>query len=324
MTAAQRRLTVVMPVYNDWASATRLIADLGPALAGSGLAVDVAVVDDCSLEAPPAEVPRSEDLERVECLRLAANVGHQRAIAIGLMAIAERSDLDVVAVMDADGEDRPAELRALAERALADPARIIVAQRAQRSEGLAFRAFYGLYTALFRLLTGKRINFGNFTVLHAAHVRRLVTSQHIWNNFAGTIIHSRLPVSYVPTRRGTRYAGRSQMNFVGLVAHGLGAISVFSEAVFIRILVASSALLALSATLAAIALAIKFGTDLGFPNWATTVLGFALVISIQAIMLPVMMAFLLLANRGTIQPLPTSVALELIESRAVLGDSRSD
>jgi hypothetical protein len=110
------------------------------------------------------------------------------------------------------------------------------------------------------------------------------------------------------------------MNFVGLVAHGLGAISVLSEAVFIRILFASLALLLLSVGLALAALYIRFFTDLGLPNWATTVLGFALVISIQALMMPILMAFLLLNNRATIQPLPASVALTQIRERRMLTD----
>ena len=130
-------------------------------------------------------------------------------------------------------------------------------------------------------------------------------------------MQSRIPVEYVPTRRGKRYAGQSRINFVGLVAHGLGAISVLSEAVFVRILVASLALL-LSVGLALGALYVRLFTDLALPNWATTVLGFALAISIQALMMPILMAFLLLNNRATIQPPPASVALTQISERRML------
>jgi len=322
MSQAARRLTVVMPVYNDWQSGVRLVHDIGAAMAGGGYAVDVVAVDDGSSEPPPERLEPVQGIERVECLALAANLGHQRAIAVGLMAVAERPELDLVAVMDSDGEDRPAELRALADKAAAGPDRAVVAQRSERSEGLGFRAFYWLYTRLFRLLTGQRINFGNFTVLQASQVRRVIGNPHIWNNFPAALLQSRIPVEYVPTRRGKRYAGQSRMNFVGLVAHGLGAISVLSEAVFIRILLASLALLVLSVGLALAALYIRLFTELGLPNWATTVLGFALVISIQALMMPILMAFLLLNNRATIQPLPASVALTQIRERRMLTEGR--
>ena len=323
MSVPARRLTVVMPVYNDWDSAAHLIADIGAAMDGGGYAVDVVAVDDGSSDPPPARLDPAPGIERVECLALAANLGHQRAIAVGLMAVAEQAELDLVAVMDSDGEDRPAELRTLADKASGPSSRAIVAQRSERSEGLAFRAFYWLYTRLFRLLTGQRINFGNFTVLPASQVRRVIGNPHIWNNFPAALLQSRIPVDYVPTRRGTRYAGQSRMNFVGLVAHGLGAISVLSEAVFIRILFASLALLLLSVGLVLGALYVKLFTDLGLPNWATTVLGFALVISVQALMMPILMAFLLLNNRATIQPLPSSVALGQIRERRLLSGRRS-
>ena len=322
MSEVARRLSVVMPVYNDWDSAARLIRGIGEAMSGSGYAIDVVAVDDGSNEPPPDRLDPAPGIAQVECLALAANLGHQRAIAVGLMAVAERPELDLVAVMDSDGEDRPTELRALAGKAAAAPDRAVVAQRSERSEGLGFRAFYWLYTRLFRLLTGQRINFGNFTVLQASQVRRVIGNPHIWNNFPAALLQSRISVEYVPTKRGTRYAGRSRMNFVGLVAHGLGAISVLSEAVFIRILFASLALLLLSVGLALAALYVRLFTDLGLPNWATTVLGFALVISIQALMMPILMAFLLLNNRATIQPLPASVALTQIRERRMLTEGR--
>lgn len=318
MSAASRRLTVVTPVYNDWPSAVRLIGDIGRALSQSGLTVDLVAVDDGSSELPPPALEPLAGIASVELLQLAANLGHQRAIAVGLMAVAARAELDLVAVIDADGEDRPEDLRKLAELAAAEPQRAFVAQRARRSESLAFRAFYWLYVRLFRLLTGQRIAFGNFSVLQAAQVRQVTGNAHIWNNFPAALLQSRIPVGYVPTARGKRYAGQSRMNFVGLVAHGLGAISVLSEAVFIRILIASMGLLLLSLGLAGAALYVKLFTDLGLPNWATTVLGFALVISVQALMMPILMAFLLLNARATIQPPPSTVALAQIAERRTL------
>lgn len=306
------RLTIVMPVFNDWESAAFLLRDIDRAMADAGVHVEILMVDDCSVDQAPARFVVGQTVQRVECLRLAANVGHQRAIAVGLTTLAERGRSGLVAVMDSDGEDRPEELRRIVDLARAEPARAFVAQRKQRSESWLFRAFYKLYVLLFRLLTGQRINFGNFTVLSINHVSRLVHDQNIWNHFAAALVRSRVPVTFVPTRRGMRYAGTSRMNFVGLVAHGLGAISVFSEAVFIRILIASACLFFLSTGLGAAALYLRLFTDLALPNWATTVLGFSLVISIQALMMPILMAFMLLNARSTIQPLPNRMILQLV------------
>lgn len=316
-----RRLTVVMPVFNDWESAQILISHLESALHDLPLELDVVAVDDCSTVPAPDWLEIAGTVRQVECVQLAGNVGHQRAIAIGLMHIAERDDLDLVAVMDSDGEDTPEELRSMTLQALEAPGLAFVAQRSKRSESFAFKLFYRLYIGLFRMLTGHRINFGNFSVLPAANVRRIIASQHIWNNFPATVLQSRLPVRYVPTKRGKRYAGESRMNFVGLVAHGLGAISVFSDAVYIRILIGSLGLFALSLAIAGFAVWVRLFTDMAIPSWATTVLGFALLVSIQAIMLPIMMAFLLLSNRATIQPLPRVIAMTMILHCRVLASA---
>ncbi len=317
-------LTVVMPVYNDWESAERLVADLGPALEGLPHRIEVVMVDDGSTQEPPAALPAPAGIASVTTLRLAANVGHQRAIAVGLMDLNQHGAPELVAVMDSDGEDRPVELRRMIDTALAEPGRAIVAQRAKRSEGPLFRTFYWFYVRLFRVLTGQPIQFGNFSVLRGAQLTRVVNNQHIWNNFAATLIQARLPIHYVPTARGKRYAGQSRMNFVSLIAHGLGAISVFSEAVFIRILLANAALLALAVAMALGALGIRLFTDYGLPNWATTVLGFALVIAIQAMMMPILMAFMLLGARSSVQPLPSVTALGLIAGRVVLWDNAKE
>jgi len=303
-----RRLVIVTPVFNDWESLHQLLVEIDRTLEGTGHQVEMLVVDDCSTVPQDRPWPDGLGFGRIDCLRLRGNMGHQRAIAIGLMTVAERTDVDAVIVLDSDGEDRPEDIPRLIAAAEAAPHAAVVAQRAQRSESLLFRLFYRIYLNLFRLLTGHRISFGNFSLLRIAQVRRIANAHHIWNNFAASIIVSKVPISFVPTKRGKRYAGQSKMNFVGLIAHGLGAISVFTETVFIRILIASLIVFVMCMGLAAATLYIKFATTLAVPNWATTVLGFALVISIQALMMPILMAFMLLSNRASIQPAPISFA----------------
>jgi hypothetical protein len=58
---------------------------------------------------PNAE-PDAANLEGVEILRLICNLGHQRAIAVGLGEVAQRHAYDAVIVMGCDGEDRPCDV----------------------------------------------------------------------------------------------------------------------------------------------------------------------------------------------------------------------
>jgi hypothetical protein len=138
------------------------------------------------------------------------------------------------------------------------------------------------------------------------------------------MIKSKIPIRYVPTVRGVRYAGQSKMNFTNLVLHGLGAISVFSENVFVRILLFSSVVFACALLGGGTVLAIRVSTDLAFPNWATTALGFAFLISFQAVMTPIMIAFLLLNSRSAIQPAPKDHVLSMIEDMRELLPARPE
>jgi hypothetical protein len=212
----------------------------------------------------------------------------------------------------------------LIEAAMANRNAVVVAQRAHRSEGILFRMFYALYVRAFWLLTGRRINFGNFSLVPFEHLARLVHSPDIWNNFPATLIRANLPLKYLPTARGTRYAGHSSMNLVNLVVHGLGAISVFSDVVFVRILLASMFLLVVSMIGLFVVTCLWLFTTLAIPGWATNVFGFLILMSLQAAMLPVMVAFLLLNNRASLRALPKAVAMGFIRQKRVLAIDASE
>lgn len=101
-----------MPVRDDWASAAVLIHELDEALAQRNCAVEVFLVDDGSVH---PVVPRefqtpSRAVQTINVIHLRRNLGHQRAIAIGLAYLQAVSRWGAVLVMDADGEDTPARL----------------------------------------------------------------------------------------------------------------------------------------------------------------------------------------------------------------------
>ncbi len=317
------RLLIVMPVLDDWTSLRMLVRDIEVEMADVGLPIEIIVVDDCSMEPAPDVIETGGVVQSIELVRLAMNVGHQRAIAVGVVHASRREDVTLLAVMDSDGEDRPAELRRLVQSARANPAHVYVAQRSRRSESLMFRSFYWLYRQTFQCLTGKSIAFGNFSLMPFAFVRRIATEPNIWNHFAASMVRSRLPLRHVPTVRGVRYAGQSKMNFVSLVVHGLGAISVFSENVFVRILISSCAILTAAVLAGVGVLCIRFFTDAAIPGWATSVLGFAFLAAFQAVMTPVMIAFLLLSNRAVVQPSPRDHALSIVEHIRLLTRPRA-
>lgn len=105
------------------------------------------------------------------------------------------------------------------------------------------------------------------------------------------------------------------MNLVALVLHGLGAISVFSETVFVRVMITSIGLSALAAAVAAIVISVKFLTDWAVPGWASVALGLTLVILFQALSFSAGVAFLLLNGRAHVSIIPALDAGKFIQRR---------
>ena len=152
----RRDLIILLPVFNDWAALGQLLNLLDLSLVDGGLEADVLVADDGSTEpGDPAESGSPyQAIRRVDVLRLRRNLGHQRAIAVGLAFIeANRPRCRAVVVMDSDGEDRPGDVPRLVARCEAEGRRkIIFAERADRSEGVPFRIGYALYRLGYRAL----------------------------------------------------------------------------------------------------------------------------------------------------------------------------
>jgi hypothetical protein len=302
-----RQIGLVTPVLDDWESLAVLLRAIDAQLAGSGREVSVFVIDDGSRVAfdPVRLAPLAGGaITALRVIRLVTNLGHQRAIAIGLIEAARQPDLDAVLVMDSDGEDRPEDILTLFARAELHPGQIVMAQRAKRSESLAFRVAYRIYKWMFHLATGRVINFGNFSLLPLPAVRRLIHMPELWNNLAACVMRSRIPFQTVPTARGTRYAGQSRLNAAGLITHGLSAMSVYTDVIFVRILAAAAMLAGFSVVGMLAVTAIRLFTNLATPGWATTVVGSLLVVLLQTVVIVIASTLMQLAGRSNRQIVP--------------------
>jgi hypothetical protein len=271
-------LVVVTPVYEDADSFGQMCRAIA---AVPGLQPFLVAVDDGSVREPLTTASiESAGLHGV-VLKLKRNVGHQRAIAVGLNFVADRlTGTERVVVMDSDGEDVPASIPELCRQLDSPLVDIAVAQRKSRVETLRFRLFYLVYKAVFGLLTGRRISFGNFMALKPAALRRLITMQELWIHAAASVLASKMRITAVPLDRGSRYAGQSKMNFVGLALHGFRGLMVFAEDVLVRVGIACTLIAALSVVGVAAAVVLKL---IGYatPGWFSVALGIMLLVFLQ-------------------------------------------
>jgi hypothetical protein len=234
-------IAILSPVYRDQAAVRHLWSELDAALREAAITAHWWLVDDGSRQHWPATGwPESTGgLQQVSVLPLRRNLGHQRAIALGLAWIAAKTEVHAFTlVMDADGEDRPLDavklLRAAAEQP--SPAPLVFAERTRRSEGLLFRLGYFFYLTLHRVMVGTAPKVGNFSVIPKEWLGWLVTDSDLWNHYAACVWKSRLPKKLIATTRGIRVHGHSQMNWSNLVTHGISAIACYRELMTVRLL----------------------------------------------------------------------------------------
>lgn len=278
MIPASHSVIVVTPVYEDVQASARLFRELNSQF---GAALFVVAVDDGSVAQPlPLSNLTDAGVDGV-ILQLRRNVGHQRAICIGLAYVAEHMHPDQrVVVMDSDGEDVPATIPPLLEALRAETVDVVVAQRKSRVESLRFKAFYAVYKSFFKVMTGRPISFGNFMALKPRAVKRLVVMQELSIHVAGAVLASKLRLRLLQLDRGPRFAGQSKMNFVGLALHGFKALMVFAEDVLVRVGLACAGIAALSFLGASLAVGLKL-VGLSTPGWFSIALGILVLIFLQ-------------------------------------------
>lgn len=278
-------IVVVMPIYEDVEAFSKLLVELSNIFYNK---VYLVAVDDGSVRCPVStEIIKQSGLQGV-VVKLRRNVGHQHAIAIGLNYVADNlSEINRVIVMDSDGEDVPSSINELLRTLDSEDVDIVVAQRKSRVETFRFKTFYAVYKFIFSLLTGREISFGNFMALKPAAVKRLAAMQELWIHVAGSVLTSKMRIAFCSLDRGSRYAGHSKMNFVGLALHGFKGLMVFAEDVLVRVGIACALVAALAVLGGGTAIVLKM---IGFatPGWFSVALGILLLVFLQTGVLALM------------------------------------
>ena len=228
------KIKILIPVYNDWQSVFKLLDEINLNLANLDHEISVIIINDASNHDRIEEEKNFENLHSVKILNMKINQGHTRCIATGLKYIFEKEDFDYVIPMDGDGEDRPEEINNFIDQISNSNEKPIVGERVKRSEDLIFKTCYQLHKLITLTFTGKSIKFGNFTCLPKSTVEKMINEKATWNSFSGSLRKIENDFITIPSIRGIRYFGPTQMSFYKLIKHSLSIISVFRNTFLIR------------------------------------------------------------------------------------------
>jgi glycosyltransferase involved in cell wall biosynthesis len=217
---------IVTPCFNEEKSIILFLDKLGEVLAGTGRKFVVVVVDDYSEDNTLSLLNKYNFLSpdvSLTVLHLKFNSGHQSAIYQGLL-YANSLAVNKVIVMDSDGEDDP---RAIPLLLAAEDHDIIEVKRGKRNESLSFKIMYFFYKILFRSITGKSMDYGNYCMIDKKIIERVAHTSYI--HFPAYLLRQKASRGSVLFDREKRIGGKSKMGLNGLVVHAFKSFIEFGE-----------------------------------------------------------------------------------------------
>ena len=167
----------------------------------------------------------SENISK-EIIEMNSNAGHQNAIRQGII-YTKYNHIDKckgIIIMDSDGEDNPDALIELANKTNYD---VVFVTRGKRKENLTFKIAYFLYKIIFKVITGKQINFGNYALI-SPKVINAIAEKHFFH-FSSFLSKQRFKIEYIQYDRNKRLNGKTKMGFKNLLIHALKSFIEYHE-----------------------------------------------------------------------------------------------
>ena len=229
-----KKYVILISIFNDWKSVLKVLQEIDLEISAWNAEVSILIVNDASTENKNSIKLNFKNIKSVRIMNMKKNRGHARCNAAGLKFLTEKENFDYVILMDGDGEDRPEELTLLFNKSKENSSKVVTADRIKRSEGPFFKLLYECHKILTYIFRGKLIKFGNYSCLPKEDVAKLTKEASIWSSFSGSVTKVIADRISVPSIRGQRYFGPSQMNLFNLLIHSFSIIAVFRGAVIIR------------------------------------------------------------------------------------------
>jgi glycosyltransferase involved in cell wall biosynthesis len=222
----QLSITIVTPCYNESVFALRFLESLEQSLGALPYRFHVVIVNDCSTDDTLAQLKQFRFAAanmRLHIVNLRFNVGHQAAIFQGFLFARTLGSSHFV-VMDSDGEDSPAAIPELLHHLDADIVNVV---RNKRKESLLFRMFYRIYKLIFKMVTGKQMNFGNFCLISRKVLDNAIFTS--FSHFAAFLSKQKGNIKYIVADREERIGGQSKMGFKKLFYHAFKSFVEYGE-----------------------------------------------------------------------------------------------
>jgi polyisoprenyl-phosphate glycosyltransferase len=222
-----RKLSVVVPAYNEEEVLPVFHERLSAALSGLGLEYDIVYVNDGSTDRTPEVLAALRERDaRVALVDLSRNFGKEIALTAGL----DHAGGDAVVVIDADLQDPPEFIPKLVEQWNAGYDVVYAKRTAREGETFLKRATaHGFYRVMQRMSHVKiPEDTGDFRLLSRRAVESLKRLREQHRFMKGLFAWIGYPQVAVPYRRDPRKAGQTKWNYWRLWNFALEGITSFT------------------------------------------------------------------------------------------------
>ena len=228
----------VLPVFNDQVSLLNLIQDIKNILDKGDNKLEFIIIDDASTK----KFKDLKDLKVTHYIKLKSNQGNQKSIYVGIKYLNDLNvNYDYLIIMDSDGEDNPHDISKLVEKCKNhNNDRIIFASRLKRNEGLIYKFFYFFYKLIFRLLTGQKFDFGNFSCIPKKLLNNILNLQTISFHYSASVLKSKIPHSTIFCDKGKRFDGNTHTKLTSIILHALKSLSIYYKEILVKFLILSA------------------------------------------------------------------------------------
>lgn len=217
---------LIAPCFNEEESIIPFLLRLEETLDRLPSSFIVIIVDDGSQDNSLELLTRfrfSSPRLQLRVLKLKFNVGHQMAIYQGLLYVSTLQT-GYVTIMDSDGEDDPGAISIVTQMEGYD---IVEIKRGKRSEKLTFKLSYKLYKFIFRIITGKSMDYGNYCMISRSIVDRIAHTGFI--HLPAYLLKQKARRTHIVYNRGKRIRGESKLGMKGLLIHAFKSFIEFGE-----------------------------------------------------------------------------------------------